>query len=193
MRSVPLECRDLFNWLYPSIPVNLRLSPAEARKLVLLSQRVLTSTRTGKALDATLEAIEHLGYIQIDTISVIERAHHHTLWNRNPRYQPRQLDRLVAEGQVYEYWSHAAAYLPMRDYRFSLPRMKLEAANRGHWHQKDPSLMKSVLKRVEQEGPLMARNFEDPNPGKKTDVGMETGKIRARAAVYGGQADGCAS
>jgi len=37
------------------------------------------------------------------------------LWNRNPRYQASQLDQLLADQQVFEYWSHAAAVLPMRD------------------------------------------------------------------------------
>ena len=93
------------------------LSIQQARKLVLLSQRLPPAKQTGSAIAATLSAIEHLGYIQIDTISVIQRAHHHTLWNRNPRYKTSHLNKLVADKQVFEYWAHAAAYLPMRDYR----------------------------------------------------------------------------
>jgi len=147
--------------------MTLSLSPAEARKIVLLSQGVLSSSRKGRAIDATLQAVEHLGYIQIDTISVIARAHHHTLWNRCQRYQPNHLEKLVAQRSVFEYWSHAAAYLPMRSYRFSLPRMQQEARNTGHWHEKNPRLMRQVLKRIEAEGPLMARDFADPNPGNK--------------------------
>jgi len=63
------------------------LSIQQARKLVLLSQRFPPTNRSGSATAATLSAIEHLGYIQIDTISVVQQAHHHTLWNRNPRYK----------------------------------------------------------------------------------------------------------
>ena len=77
------------------------LSIQEARKLVLLSQRVPPAKPSGPAAAATLSAIEHLGYVQIDTISVIQRAHHHTLWNRNPRYRPSQLDELIADRQVF--------------------------------------------------------------------------------------------
>ncbi|MEM7599944.1 MAG: crosslink repair DNA glycosylase YcaQ family protein [Verrucomicrobiota bacterium] len=136
------------------------LSIQEARKLVLLSQRLPSAKASGTATKATLATIEHLGYIQIDTISVVERAHHHTLWNRNPRYQSSQLDALVEKGQVFEYWSHAAAYLPMRDYRFSLPRKQaLARREREHWFDRDPKKEKEVLKRIAQEGPLMARDF----------------------------------
>ena len=76
------------------------LSLPEARKLVLLSQGLPPAKVSGTATDATLATIERLGYIQIDTISVVERAHHHTLWNRNPRYRPGHLDELVEDGQV---------------------------------------------------------------------------------------------
>ncbi len=62
------------------------LSIQEARKLVLLSQRIPSVKQKGPSLGITQSVIEHLGYIQIDTISAIQRAHHHTLWNRNPLY-----------------------------------------------------------------------------------------------------------
>lgn len=143
------------------------LSVHEARKLVLQSQRVLPSKPTGPAVEATLSAIEHLGYIQIDTISVVQRAHHHTLWNRNPRYQPAHLDQLIADKQVFEYWSHAASYLPMSDLRFSLPRKQAFASGeQEHWFERNERLEKSVIKRITDEGPLMARDFE--HKGKKT-------------------------
>ncbi len=142
------------------------LSVLEAQKLVLLSQRIPPVKQTDNPLDATLSAIEHLGYIQIDTISAIQRAHHHTLWNRNPRYQNSHLDQLVADKQVFEYWSHAAAYLPMLDYRFSLFRKQaILDGKENHWYKRDDKLMKSVLKRIADEGPLMAKDFD--SKGKK--------------------------
>lgn len=146
------------------------LSDQEARKLVLLSQGIPTSPPPGKSpahsLNATYTAIKNLGYIQIDTISVIQRAHHHTLWNRNPRYQNSHIDDLLSGKQIFEYWSHAAAYLPMKDYRYSLPRKKsVKNGSLDHWYERDEQLMKSVLKRISKEGPLMARDFE--NKGKK--------------------------
>ena len=157
------------------------LSIQQARKLVLLSQRLPPAKQTGCAISATLSAIEHLGYIQIDTISAIQRAHHHTLWNRNPRYQTAHLDQLVADKQVFEYWSHAAAYLPMRDYRYSLPRKQAIAnGDQNHWYERDERLMKSVLKRIAAEGPLMAKDFA--HTGKKT--GEWRSKPAKRALEY---------
>jgi len=137
------------------------LSIKQARKLVLLSQRLLSAQQKGSALSATLEAIEHLGYIQIDTISVIERAHHHTLWNRNVRYARAHLDQLLSKKSIFEYWAHAAAYLPMKDYQFTLPRkLAFRSGEQNHWYKRDKTLIQSVLARITQEGPLMAKDFE---------------------------------
>ena len=157
------------------------LSIEQARKLVLLSQKLLTTRRAGSAKAATLSAIEHLGYVQIDAISVIERAHHHTLWNRNPRYKAIHLDQLLSEKKVFEYWSHAAAYLPMCDYRFSLIRKQaLKRGEQKHWYEPDQRTMKTVLRRIESEGPLMAKDFE--HTGKK--VGEWKSKPAKKALEY---------
>ena len=143
------------------------LSIPEARKLVLLAQQLPGTNAKGNAESATLSAIEHLGYIQIDTLSVVQRAHHHTLWNRNPRYAPSHLDQLTEDRTVFEYWSHAAAFLPMRDYRFSLIRKDAFASGKmEHWFDRDKRMEKKILKRIRNEGPLMAKDFEDT--GKKS-------------------------
>lgn len=137
------------------------LSIDQARKLVLLSQRVPPARPTGSAIDASLSAIEHLGYIQIDTISAVQRAHHHVLWSRNPRYQLCHLDQLVEERRVFEYWSHAASYLPMCDYRFSLFRKQaIKTGEQSHWFKPDKKLMKYVHERIASEGALMVKDFE---------------------------------
>ncbi|MEL6137814.1 MAG: crosslink repair DNA glycosylase YcaQ family protein [Cyanobacteria bacterium J06628_6] len=157
------------------------LSIQQARKLVLLSQRVPPPNQAGRATAATLSAIEHLGYIQIDTISVVQRAHHHTLWNRNPRYKASQLDQLLSDKKVFEYWSHSAAYLPFRDYRFSLPRKHaLASGDQRHWYERDERMMKWVLKRIASEGPLMAKDFE--HTGKR--IGEWKTKPAKRALEY---------
>jgi uncharacterized protein YcaQ len=163
-----------------AIPTAMKesISIQQARKLVLLSQRLPPAKQSGRAIAATLSAIEHLGYVQIDTISVVQRAHHHTLWNRNPRYKTSHLHQLLADKQVFEYWSHAAAYLPMRDYRYSLFRKQAIAnGDQNHWYKRDEQLMKSVLKRIATEGPLMAKDFE--HTGKK--AGDWTSKPAKRA------------
>jgi len=157
------------------------LSIQQARKLVLLSQRLPPARQTGSEISATLSAIKHLGYVQIDTISAIQRAHHHTLWNRNPRYKSSHLEQLIANKEVFEYWSHAAAYLPMRDFRYSLPRKQAIAnGTQKHWYERDELLMNSILKRIEAEGPLMAKDFA--HTGEK--IGEWASKPAKQALEY---------
>ena len=63
--------------------------------------------------------MEHLGYVQIDTINVIERCHHHILYTRIPGYQREHLRRAQSvDKSVFEYWTHALSYVPTRDMRF---------------------------------------------------------------------------
>lgn len=136
------------------------LTPKQARKLVLNSQRMHSPNTFGRGVDAVSAAIEHLNYIQIDTISVIERAHHHTLWNRVNAYNARLLDLALNEARVFEYWSHAAAYLPMRDFRFTLPKKKELSEGGKHWYDKDPKEAAYVLAKIRSEGPLKASDFK---------------------------------
>ena len=101
------------------------ISKKTARRLVLHAQLLDGKTRIMKGKAGVVQAVGHLGYVQIDTIAVIERAHHHTLWTRVPGYEPKHLhEALAIERTIFEYWGHAASYLPMSDYRFYLPMMR---------------------------------------------------------------------
>ena len=140
---------------------------AKLRRIALNQQGLLKTDSFGRGKAATLRAIEHLGYVQIDTISVVERAHHHVLWSRVSNYQPKFLDQLVRQRKLFEYWYHAASWLPMRDFRFALPRMTQTNGERNWFKSSEKQLISHILKRVREEGPLRARDFEDTRKGKK--------------------------
>jgi len=112
----------------------------------------------GKA--AVLAAIRQLGYVQIDTISVVARAHHHVLWSRVPGYRRTWLDELQQERKILEHWAHAAAYLPMEAFRFTLPSKKYFRDRKDGWQKCAPKLKKQILQIIGEEGPKMARDFE---------------------------------
>lgn len=155
----------------------LNLSKAQARKLAILAQGLHRPSMFGTGEQGSLNALKHLGYVQIDTISVVERAHHHTFWNRNKSFKQEHIDHLQRRGDLFEYWSHAAAYLPMRDFRFSLLRKKAYADGDRHWHAKDPKVAKRVLQRIQQEGPLQARDFDEKRIHQHAWGGMKPAKI----------------
>lgn len=131
-------------------------------RLITLHHQGLTTMRPfGKGSQATKRVLEHLGYIQIDTLSVIERAHHHTLWTRIPEYHPDDLHQLVRERSAFEYWFHAASYLPMSNYRFVIPQMlAIKRGESPYYGNVDAKYIKHVIDRIRIDGPLKARNFE---------------------------------
>ena len=137
----------------------ITLSLSEARSLALHRQLLHRQYRLRGKADVR-RVIEQIGYVQIDTLSVVKRAHHHVLWSRIPDYQPEYLKALEKERLVFEYWAHAAGYLPIKHYRFTLPRQEEVRAGKGLWHYRNPKLMQYALDRIKAEGPLMSRNFK---------------------------------
>src|ERR1700741_1400077 len=95
------------------------LSKSQARRIWLHAQRLDAEAPFGNGPEATRTAIEHLGYVQIDTINVIERCHHHILFTRIPEYRREHLRQAqTVDKTVFEYWTHALSYLPTRDMPF---------------------------------------------------------------------------
>ncbi len=137
------------------------VSLSDARRLVLARQGLASRGTFGSGLGAAQKAIEHLGYVQIDTLSVVARAHIHTLWNRVSAFSANDIDLLQEQGAVFEHWAHALAILPIRDYRYSLPMMQRIASGDTHWYPKDAKQVRKVLKRIREEGPLSAKDFKD--------------------------------
>jgi uncharacterized protein YcaQ len=144
--------------------LQLVISPEQARLLAIQHQGLIKHS-FGKDKAAALSAIEHLGYVQIDTLSVVARAHHHTLWSRLSDYKEGYLNELLADKGIFEYWSHAASYLPMCDYRFSLPKKKSYADGKSHWFGQDKKMNKYVLDRIKSEGALQSKDFEFKREG----------------------------
>jgi uncharacterized protein YcaQ len=148
----------------------MKISLKTVRRAALNSQLLDGRLELPRGKEGVARTIEHLGYVQIDTISVVERAHHHTLWSRRPDYSPLMLDELQAKDRrIFEYWGHAASYLPMKDYRFYLPKMRNISGSHSWFSQvleKHGHLMEPMLKRIREEGPLGSKDFKAP-PGKK--------------------------
>jgi uncharacterized protein len=139
----------------------LILSKIQARKIILHAAGLAKHGQFGKGKEAVYKLIDHLGFIQIDTNYVVERAHHHAIASRVPDYKPEWLDELQADGRIFEFWTYAAGYIPMYDFRFSLPVKAGFLSRRKPLTQTEVNLMSTVLNRISREGPLMARDFEN--------------------------------
>ncbi len=134
-----------------------------ARRLWLRAQRLDEEAPFGDGPQATRAAVEHLGYVQIDTIHVIERCHHQILYTRIPRYRRDDLQQAqTVDKTVFEYWAHALAYLPTRDLRFYLGAMRRDRQRRTAWFGTvRDALLRKVLERIRDHGPLTIRDIDD--------------------------------
>jgi uncharacterized protein YcaQ len=139
------------------------LTKTEARQIWLRAQRLDSSTPFGDGPQATAAAVEHLGYVQIDTINVIERSHHHILWTRIPNYQRADLRQAQSvDKTIFEYWTHALSYVPAKDLRFFLPAMRRHRREGHKWLSSvKPADLRKVLRLIRRDGALTIRDIDD--------------------------------
>src|SRR5262249_3346115 len=117
----------------------------------------------GDGPEATRAAVEHLGYVQIDTINVIERCHHHILYTRIPGYRREHLPQAPRVDKTgFEYWTHALSYLPIEAMPFYRRAMRRDWRRRGVWvcAVKEQDLRR-VLALIRRQGPLTIRDIDD--------------------------------
>jgi len=166
------------------------LNKAAARQIWLRAQRLDTETPFGEGPQATAAAVEHLGYVQIDTIHVIERCHHHILWNRIPAYCRADLRQAQsADKSVFEYWTHALSYVPTRDLRFFIPAMRRHRREGHRWLSSvKPEDMRKVMRLIRAGGALTIRDIEDDELVDKQHLwaSRKPSKRALQLAFYGG-------
>ncbi len=148
------------------------IDKALARRIWLRAQRLDVEHPFGaESGDASPEdrvaavtaAVEHLGYVQIDTIAVIERCHHHILWTRIPGYRRDDLHRAQSvQKTVFEYWTHALSFVPTTDIRYFLPAMKRNRDEPASWFGTVSTRdIAKVMARIRKDGPISIRDIDD--------------------------------
>jgi uncharacterized protein YcaQ len=149
----------------------VQLTSIQARRIWLHAQRLDTAEPFGSGPKATPAAVAHLGYLQIDTIYVIERSHHHILYNRIPTYRREHLHQAqTIDKTVFEYWTHALSYLPTESLRFYVRDMRQahqDWQRRNGWFGTVSNAdLRRVLSRIRRHGALTIRDIKD-EPVKK--------------------------
>lgn len=169
----------------------LTLTAAQVRRIAINAQLLDGRGKLARGADGAMQQLERLGYVQLDTISVIERAHHHTLWARVPGYAPAMLDELVTARRAFEYWGHAASVLPMADYRFCLPLMRRHREQPSGWtgemRDKHAVAMRAVLKRIRADGALKSADFESPKGSNSAWWGWKPDKAALELLMWEGE------
>jgi len=143
------------------------ISLQQAKNLIIQKQ-LLDDSALLAGKEGTYKAIDSLGYVQIDTIHIIERSHHVVLNTRVGDYRQEYLHQLQKhDKRIFEYWAHAASYLPMKDYRYYISHMQGKRSKAiSSWIKGKKQIIDTVKKRVTEEGPLSGSDFEGRNKRK---------------------------
>lgn len=145
-----------------------RLKKSFAKNAWINAQCLDVKNPFSNGADSVRKAVEHLGYVQIDTINVIERCHHHILYSRIPHYKRSYLNRAQSiDKTVFEYWTHALSYVPVKDYHYYISHMKNINTAEGSWFGavKDEDYRK--VKRILKNGPVAISDIKDDNLKEK--------------------------
>ncbi|MCP4385593.1 MAG: winged helix DNA-binding domain-containing protein, partial [Hyphomicrobiales bacterium] len=166
-------------------------SQARARAIWIAAQRLDEVAPFGSGPQAVARAVAQLGYVQIDTINVIERCHHHILFNRIPSYERGDLTDAQSEAKtVFEYWTHALSYVPVRDFRFFVADMKAHRQSTTGWSAGvEPKDLRRMLRRVRENGPLTISDIKDDLMVDKDHpwASRKPSKRALQAGFYNGQ------
>lgn len=169
----------------------LEITKAEARAIWLAAQRLDEPAPFGSGPEAAANAIAHLGYVQIDTINVIERSHHHILFNRIPDYRRADLHHAQSEAKtVFEYWTHALSYVHINDFPYFAATMKAYRREPSKWlAHVTPYQRQKVMRRIRSEGALAISDIKDDRLVDKDHpwASRKPSKSALQAGFYNGE------
>jgi uncharacterized protein YcaQ len=144
------------------------VTAADARALLLDAQGLCDDPGRRASLASVAKLIERLGFVQVDSIQRVERAHHLILGARLDGYRPALLERLAFEKRaVFEHWTHDAAFIPVSlfpHWKLRFERREKHMRSRRWFRTRlganPDATVARVLRRIEREGALRARDFE---------------------------------
>ena len=170
----------------------LRIPNRTARWLWLSSQG-LAAAPTGP-IDLG-RMIHDLGFVQLDTIRVISRAHHHILWSRNQNYREPMLGKHLKKREIFEHFTHDASVLPMQFlpmWQRQFARWAERISGAGWWKGMPDAEGRAEIKaRIEREGPLSTHAFDTKVEGKREMWSRPPHKLALDYMWYAGELATC--
>lgn len=165
----------------PSYDVR-KLSLDRARRVALAAQGLARSRPdTSPNLGHVRRAIQDLGLVQIDSVNVVQRAHHLTLFSRLGVHDADLVWRGLEEGRLFEYWARMASICPIEDY--PLYRYRMERDAEGDWRKirelntRAPGYVEDVYRQVAERGPLTPADLDEPGERSGPWWGWADGKV----------------
>lgn len=152
------------------MPTPTVIPNSHARRLLLQRQGLCAAPRQKLDAAGLKRMIEAMGFVQVDSIATVERAHHMILLARNETYRPALLTRaLERDRALFENWTHDASIIPSRFFPYWRPRFRREAerlrTRYRDWHgEVFEDHLTELLDHIRAQGPVMARDFNHTRP-----------------------------
>ena len=163
-------------------------SRREAQAIMLAAQGLLRRPDGwGASKDDVLAASRRMGALQIDTINVVARSPYLVLWSRLGAYEPSWLNELLAEGRLFEYWSHAACFLPIEDYGLYRRRMLDDRGRSRAWIADHAELVSHVRHAIATRGPVRSAEWERTDGRVGTWWDWKPEKLALEHLFYAGE------
>src|SRR4030095_3035166 len=111
------------------------ISTETARRLFLGAQGLLADPTRKATRTMLARLIEQMGFVQVDSINYVERAHHLTLGSRLDGYRHEHFTYLLEKNRyLFEHWTHDAAAVPTAWFAHWKPRFaRYETKLRDRW------------------------------------------------------------
>jgi uncharacterized protein YcaQ len=162
----------------------IHLTAADARAIALRAQGFGETAPDA----APVDVLDRLGAIQLDSVNAVARSQELVPAARIGPCSLAAMLRAVYQRRLgFEYWGHAASWLPMAEYRYFLPRMARYRERHREYREAHAALLGEVLARIRDEGPLGAAAFEDPRPGRGTWWDWKPAKRALEVLFAGGE------
>jgi len=146
--------------------MSILVSNRDARLIFLNRQGLAAAPNRALGKEGLLALIHDLGFVQVDSIQTVERAHHQILFSRNQTYRREHLSALLEkDGALFEHWTHDAsvipsAFFPYWKHRFARRELVLRERWRK-WHGEGfDAAFEETLQRITETGPTMSRDIK---------------------------------
>lgn len=152
----------------------IKLTSQQARHLILHLQGLCRPHHLAFAKDELERLIEQLGFVQLDSIRWVERAHHMTLAARSQSYRPRDLEKLHEQGSLFENWTHDASLIPTKfwkywKHKYARDEVRLRQKFTRWQGEGFEQHVENLKQRITDKGILRARDLEKPK-GQKLEM-----------------------
>jgi len=146
-----------------------QLSLSAARNLHLAAQGLLKKPRRRAQPADILTTVQRMSLLQIDTINIVARSPYLVLFSRLGNYPPQWLDDALSKGELMEYWTHEACFLPRSDFALVRHRMlapeKMGWKYRQAWMHEHAAEIEQLIAHIAEKGPVRSADFEHPRKG----------------------------